>query len=213
MSVTDIATGDKFIYRVVKSHSANPDRKWANSYEFQTVNVVTEVQLLALGVALVNFEIAIHLGIVVFEKLIISTWEADSVPYDPTSFISTTLTGSGAFGGAGDPIGLTQPLVVARAASYGRNGHLFYRGALTESMVESPAGKTILTDKPGVQDTIGDGLSSSGLGDYIGVTPEEDLRMVLVSADGTQVRPAINLIVQGVTTLPVDHAWFNRTTP
>jgi hypothetical protein len=26
------------------------------------------------------------------------------------------------------------------------------------------------------------------------------------------VRPVINIIVQGVTSLPLDHAWFNRTT-
>jgi hypothetical protein len=79
-------------------------------------------------------------------------------------------------------------------------------------MIEAPAGKGILTDKPGVQDTVSDAITSSGLGDYIGVTPDNDLRMVLINSAGTQVRPVINIIVQGVTSLPLDHAWFNRTT-
>jgi len=35
--------------------------------------------------------------------------------------------------------------------------------------------------------------------------------MVLVNADGDQVRPVIGLSVVGVTQMPVDHAWYNRS--
>lgn len=210
MSVTTTTAGDLFIFRVTKYHQLNPDRKWANSYEFKVIEGSTEGSLLTLGAVLVNFESKLHLASTVFDRLLVSTWQPDSVPYDPETFISTSLTAIGTNPSGSNPIGLTQPLTVVRSAPTGRSGHLFYRNVLTEDIVSSPAGKTILDSRSDLQTLINGALTASGLEAYIGEPPDEGLQLVMVNADGTQVRPVIQLRAQGVTTLPLDHKWFNR---
>lgn len=210
MSVTSIAVDDLFTVRVVKYLTTNPDNKWANSYEFQSNAVGGEAELLLLAEALVNFEAAMHLTVVRFDRITISTWQPDSVPYDPSTFISSTLTQDGLLGASDDILALNTTFSVSRQCASGRFGHLFYRGCLTEGDVEAPAGKNVLTDRPAKQTLIDDFLTSTGFGEYIGTSPEATLGMVLVNADGTQVRPVINLRAQGVSSVPQDHAWFNR---
>lgn len=211
MSVSAYAAADLFVVRVVKSLQTNPDNKWANTYEFQAVGDGAEGELLDLGAALVNFEIGIHLPSVIFERLIISTWGPDSKPYDPSAFISSTLTGVGVNAGGTEPLSLSQTLSVARIAGTGRFGHLFYRGVLNESLVNAPAGKSVLTDRAGQQTLLDAKIASAGFDDYIGAGAGQ-FKMVLVSADGTQVRPVIQLRVAGVSQVKTDHKWFNRTT-
>lgn len=212
MSVLTFTGADKFIIRVIKSHALNPDNQWANSYEFRAVDAGTEGDLLALGTNLVNFESAIHSDAVVFNRLTISTWEADSVPYDPASFISTSLTAVGTRVTSGELIGLNNTFSVARVSPSGRFGHIFYRGVLTEPDINAPAGKTVLQNKAGMQTLIEDALESSGLGEAIGTSGDSSLNMVLISKDGATTRVVLELIAQGVSSVPQDHAWFNRTT-
>lgn len=211
MSVTSFATDDLFIVRVIKSLTTNPDNRWANSYEFRATEAGSETTLLALASALVNFEKALHLVTVNFEALVVSTWEPDSVPYDPAAFLSSTLSAVGTRSNGSPPIGLGQTFSVARDAASGRKGHLFYRGVLTESDVEAPAGKSVLTSRSDMQDEIDAALGASDMGDYIGASPSGGLQLVLINADGDQIRPVIQLRAQGVSSVPEDHAWFNRS--
>lgn len=211
MTVDAFVTGDRFVLRVIKHHVFSPLRKWANSYEFEAIGAGSEPELLALGLKTVNFEIALHSVAVEFERLIISTWEADSVPYNPAAFISTTLTGVGTRSTSGDLLGLHNTLAIARPAASGRFGHLFYRGFLVEADVEAPAGTTVLTAKSAVQTEVEAALSSSSLGDTLVGGGDPTFTMVLINKAGTNVRPVQEFLVQGVSQLPVDHAWFNRT--
>jgi hypothetical protein len=213
MSVSAFIAGDLFTIRVVKHLNTNPADQWANAYEFQATEAGTEAQLLALGVALVAFEAALHHTTTLFDRLLISTWEPDSVPYDPTAFISTTLSDVGDRGALSDPLSLNQCLSVTRVCATGRFGHLFYRNCVAEAQVGAPAGKTTLNDRSAFQGIVDDALAASNLDGYIGITPDEALRMAMVSADGTQKRPVVGLIVQGMTTIKTDHKWFNRTSP
>jgi len=213
MPITPFAVGDKFIYRVLKSLTTNPDNRWVNTYEFRAGEVGAEADLLTLGTALVNFEIAMSRETVQFERLTISTWVPDSVPYDPAAFITTTLTGAGTLPITDDVSPLNMCLSVARIAATGRSGHIFLRGNLTEEDVTAPAGKSVLTARPTKQTQLDGALSSSGLDAYIGPEDPIALFMVMVNKDGTQIREVKELLVQGVTTLPQDHAWFNRRPP
>jgi hypothetical protein len=212
MTVLTYTAGAKFTARVVKSFSANPALQWQNSYEFRALDPGAEADLLTLGTALVLFEQNIHNTFTVFERLLISTWEPDSKPYDPSVFISTTLTGNGLRDTSGELEPLTTTLRVARVGRSGRFGHMFYRGILAQSDTSAPSGKTQLDDKPAMQTLIETALTTSSFGDYIGTEPAGTLAMVLVNKDGTQVRSVVELIAAGVTQLPTDHAWFNRTT-
>jgi len=213
MTVLSYDSGDIFTVRIVKYLAANPSNKWANSYEFRATLAGSTDELLALGTALVSFEGGMHRTIVRFDRLLISTWEADSVPYDPATFLSTTLSASGSYTGTGDAEPLQMALSVTRQAQSGRFGHLFYRGFLGEGDVTSPAGIPTLVTPDDIQDQIDGQLTLTGLADYIGAAPAGAFGMVMVNRDGTQVRPVTGLRAQGVSSVPLDHAWFNRTSP
>jgi len=212
MSVSDFAEGDLFVIRVVKYLSTNPSDKWANSYEFRATTIGHEAELLVLGEHVSEFEAEFHFSQVVFDRILISTWEEDSKPYDPSVFISSTLTGTGGIAGGGQLLGLQNTLSIARIASTGRFGHLFYRACLEELDVTAPAGKTVLVDRAAQQAKIDAALTSSSLDVNIagGGGP---LEMVMINKTGTQVRPIQQLRVQGVAGVKTDHKWFNRTTP
>jgi len=184
---------------------------WVNSYEFKSTEAGTIGVIIDLCEKLVNFEIAIHLASVNFVRVSFSTWEADSVPYDPDAFFSTTTTGVGARDTPDDQLGLNSCLSVARVAVSGRFGHLFYRGALLESEVNAPAGRTILEDKPAMQTIISEALTSSGMDEMVGIVAAGGFQLCMIDKTGTQVRNVRELLVSGVSALPQDHAWFNRT--
>lgn len=212
MPVTPFAVDDLFTIRVRKYLMTNPDNKWVNSYEFRAVASGAESDLLLLGSRLVDYEQKLHYETVIFETLLISTWVEDSKPYDPTAFISSPLTGAGfRVPDAEQLLGLSNCMDVRRFAAFGRYGHLFYRGCLVESEVEAPAGKTIISDRPAAQSRLDDAVSDNSFDDYIGAGAEL-LQMVMVSADGSQVRAVVSLNVGQVAQVKQDHRWFNRTT-
>ena len=211
MSVSSFLTDDRFVVRVIKAHNDNPSDTWANSYEFKATVDGSEAQLLILGNVVVEFERLMHKNVVGFKRLTISTWEADSVPYDPESFISVNLNAVGAIGVVSGVAPLNECLSVARVCATGRFGHIFLRGVLDTADVGSPAGKAILIDVPNVQGNIDDAITGSDLADYLGVAPDGPFTMSLINKTGTQVRSVIGLSAAGVSFLPLDHAWFNRT--
>jgi len=210
-SVLSIVEEDKFIIRTVKSLTANPSDEWANTYEFVSTAAQDETALFALMEIVAEFEKHIHLATVELIRVSASTWIPDSVPYNPETFISITASGVGDNPDSSAPIGLSNCLAVARVPASGRFGHLFYRGVLTEDAVEAPAGKTILSDKPAVQAVVDGALSDSGLDAYVGLSHTAEFVLCMISASGTNVRFVEQLLVQGVSQLPTDHAWFNRT--
>jgi len=213
MSVLDFHANDLFIARVFKNLVTNPFNQWDNSYELRVNAELVTADLVSLSMAIVRFEKAIHKDVVQFNRMVISTWEPDSVPYDPASFLVVSLTGTGEVGPVGDNLALNQCLTVVRQPVSGRFGHLFYRGVLNEADTEAPAGRLVLTDPSGTADTIASAVSSSDLADLLGDPASADLNLVMINADGTQVRNVIALNATGCTTLPTDHAWFNRTSP
>lgn len=213
MTVLSFSIGDLFTVRVIKYLTTNPDNKWANSYEFKALLSGSDAELGVLVSSLVLFEVALHHDVVAFDRVLVSTWEADSVPYNPNVFLSIPQSANGAVGPVGDNLALDKTLAVARVPQSGRFGHLFYRGVLNEADTSAPAGKTILGDRSGIQDNVDAAALSSEFTDYIGADPGSNFGLVMISADGETVRPVVSLTVQGVSTLPTDHAWFNRTSP
>lgn len=212
MTVISYSEGDLFVFRTIKFLTTNPDNKWANSYEFRATQAGDTGNLMTLATILVLFEVNLEQNVVQHDHTIISTWEADSVPYNPSSFISIPETAAGSVTPSGDIEPLNMCLSVRRVPSSGRFGHIFLRGVLDETFVTAPAGKAVLADPTGFQGRLEDALSGSELEIYIGSAVEAPLEMVMINAAGTQVRPVVNMTVAGISTLPLDHAWFNRTT-
>lgn len=213
MSVIEFGTGDLFVIRTIKYLSTNPDNKWANSYEVVSSGATGSGELLTLGSAIVLFEQTMSLSQVRFDHMIISTWAADSKPYNPATFMSVPLTGGGAAPAATDALPLSQCLSVARVADSGRFGHVFYRGWLKEGDVSAPAGKAVLSDPGSLSATVDNAITSSELDGYLSLDGRLNLNLCMISKNGTNVRLIRTLTVQGVSQLPTDHAWFNRRAP
>lgn len=211
MSVASYVADDLFRFTVVKHHTLNPSDSWANTYEFQSDISGSTDELLALGVKLVEFESQIHFGSTVFDRLIISTWQADSVPYEPDNFISSSLTLDGQVTSGTDALGLSTVMSVARLTPSGRFGHIFYRNVLNEGDVTAPAGKNVLVNRPGKQSALNTAQADSEILDYIGLAATGGLHLCLIDRVGTIVRPVLGLAVQGVTQVKTDHKWYNRT--
>jgi hypothetical protein len=100
---------------------------------------------------------------------------------------------------------------VLRVTAFGRFGHLFYRGWLGEGEVSAPAGKSILTSRSAEQTILDGAVTTSGLDAYMG-TGATPLQISMIGSTVDSARGVLGLSIGGVSTVPFDHTWFNRTT-
>jgi hypothetical protein len=211
MSVISFTAGDVFRFTLIKYLATNPERKWANTYEIRAKVDGVETDLTTLANQLVAYEDHIHYTTVRFDRVVIATWEPDSSPYDPTTFISLPLTASGLLDlGGAQPVALNVCMDVGRVPLSGRFGHLFYRGCLSEADVEAPAGKFVLTNQAAKQTNITSAASTAGCDDVFSGA-DVTFELVMVGAALDTARGIAGLVVRGVAVVPFNHAWFNRT--
>lgn len=206
MTALDPGVAQGFIVRIYKYLASNPSLMWANSYELISVgdpgvgasdNVVT---------ALLNFEAAIHLDDVRFDRAVFSTYVADGEPYDPESFIVYPSSLEGAVSTVGkDPRSLNDCLFVRRVVSSGRTGKLFYRRCLTDEDVTSPAGSIQLAPASPVWDNVGQAFSDY-LVDYTGTA--SDFRLALIAL-GQVVRNVASFQAAGARVRQYNNRWFD----
>jgi len=212
MPVTTFTTNDLFVIRILKHHVNNPDRQWGNTYEVLAQSAGTLADLTGMVNAVVLFEKTLHLGVVAFDRATVSTWQEDSVPYDPDNFAVYDLDGFGTRGGAPPFAPITTCLNVVRAPTSGRQGHIFYRGVLASADLVTPSGITVLDDADAWSSELDAAVASSEIDGFLDGGAEGPLIMAMINRLGTNVRPVEGLAVGGVSELPTDHAWFNRTT-
>lgn len=211
MSVSSYIAGDKFILRIMKALTTNPDNVWANSYEFVATTPGSEAELLTLLGVWVEFERSLHCSVVNMVQAVLSTWEEDSVPYNPEAFISVPLSGTGARVVGTQLVALQQTFSITRVCASGRFGHIFIRGFLQEGDIEAPAGKSIFTNQSAINALLNGAIEDASAGDYMGNPATAAFQLSMISKDGSQVRPVVGLVAQGVSQVPSDHAWFNRS--
>lgn len=213
MTVLEFTTNTRFVYRIIKHYTTNPSRQWGNTYEAVSNASGDLTALQVLGSALVTFETNLHNTYTKFDRLIISTWEPDSKPYNPASFFTEELAVSGTRDTVGELEPITCCLSIVRQPTSGRLGHLFYRGVLSQGDTEAPAGITQLASVGSIRALLDDAVEAADLDSYMGTTTSGPLSLAMVNKSGTQTRLVMDLKVGGVVQLPVDHAWFNRTSP
>lgn len=212
MSVVDYVASDLFVVRIVKYLITNPDNKWVNSYELTAVadGGVTEID--ALINTFVQFEQALHSELVAFDRIIVSTWAPDSVPYDPTAFLVSPLS---VFGLRSSVPNEVEPLGMAwrvnRVPISGRVGNLFYRGALYENEVDSPAGTPKISVPADLALILSDAVTDTAMNEYLGGVTPTAFAMSMIDATGSIVRVVNSLVSDGVSLIKQDHQWFNRT--
>lgn len=127
-----------YTVRIFKSWAArDPERRWSNVYEIQSAST-SPGALDATIDTIVLAERQIHANQVNFLEATVSTWAADSHPYNPTTFYTRELSAVG----TANPSPATWLdsnvcFLVKLGAGLGRSGRRFYRGCLTESDVET----------------------------------------------------------------------------
>lgn len=213
MTVASFNIDDLFIIRTKKNLLTNPDNSWVNSYEFRAIAAGSSDELISAALIVVAFERLLHAPGVRFSQFTLSTWQEDSVPYDPEAFISVPISDVGERNKAVDLLPLNQTWGVTRVPTTGRFGHLFLRGCLYEDDVNAPAGKQVFSNLLAISGDLAAAVTTSGLTDLVGAGARGPLQMVMINKTGTQIRPVAGLSVGGVSAVPQDHKWFNRTRP
>jgi hypothetical protein len=214
MPIDSLAIGDLIRVTVVKYLATNPELKWGNNYEFRAKIAASIDEVNALGLTVVAFERQFHLTTVQFDRIRSSTWEPDSVPYDPAAFVSLPLAAAGVRPvGSSNAVALNVCLSLGRIPATGRFGHLFYRGSLREEDVHAPAGKFTLSDPAAVATEVTNALfDTTEFGALVDGT-DTDFELVMVGATEATARRVISIQRRGVAVVPYNHAWFNRTAP
>jgi hypothetical protein len=128
----------------------NAQIAWANTYEVicdqpeQDPNQA-ELRLLQLADALTTLERGLLSTAFVLDRIVISTYVADSQPYDPFTFTSYTISQAGTYPAAGNaPLALQFCALVKRLTPFGRQGNILYRGIVgSADATITPSGTTI----------------------------------------------------------------------
>lgn len=221
MSVIEPAIGEGFVFTLTKTLVANPAVRWRNTYEafFDEGASASSSALEDLAASLLEFEKIIHLSGVQFVQTTISTYAADSKPYDPESFVTiphpADTVGERTIGQS-QPLDLTAAFYVRRQVPTGRQGKLFYRGVLGENDVEAPAGRMRLSSIAGMQSMIDAALNSSDLSQYLYPTATASLMLSMTSTPSpgnTIHRQIMNLLAAGATRVSNDHRWYDVGAP
>jgi len=139
MPINAIQSGEIFTVRTYKTIGGFA---WANTYEVQAVteppNSITAVE--ALASAFANLERNMLLDIANVDRVVVSTYIPDGLPYNPDSFTTFPVSQPGLRDTTGtQPLPLEACVFVRRNAPTGRDGRILYRGYLVESDVNTAA--------------------------------------------------------------------------
>lgn len=191
--------------RIYKRKISNPALEWANTYELQQVEAMTNsLQYENIANGIVEAERQVHLASTEYTRAIISTWVPDGRPYNPLSFVTVPLNQLGQqdeTGAQAEPLQVC--LRVAFQADFGRQGFRLYRNALTEADVTAPGGIPVLGF--GNVSTRFNAMATA-LQPYIGTSG--DPYLVLASAGNT--RTVTRLSLAGVTMKKFNNRYFDR---
>lgn len=191
---------------------------WVNTYEVSTdAPVEADAEFLAtLAEALANFEQELHVPQVFIDRAVISSWQADSTPYNPINLRVVTMAMNGARNvGADERVDLNIVLKVRRGTQNGRAGKLALRGVLTETDVNASA-SGFMELIPSSPVAVGGGVWTSAMSQLDGWfdgSQQGRLSMVApVSASDPEplVRYLSGFTPSGAGIVRMKHKWYNR---
>lgn len=136
-----------YTVRVFKSLVDQPTVSWSNTYELSSGEGPWAYEdMSGIADSLVSFEETFHLDGVRFDRVVFSTYEPDSKPYNPDNLAVFPRDDVGdvvAF--AMEREALDTVLWVRRQTQFGRAGRAYYRGVLIDTDVETTNGQLSLT--------------------------------------------------------------------
>jgi hypothetical protein len=177
--------------------------RWHNTHELDTAGITGG--LLVNEEMLANALVAFHRGMLLpnfyVESVTLSSYAADSEPYNPDNLFARTVMGRGTYGGqqAGSDavLPLQTCLHIKRAVGTGREGNLLLRGVLTEADITSDplTGAIHLTGKTAIETALGEKWTAL----KTSLTGAGADMALLSGTDGAVSRPVLALLVKGVT--------------
>ena len=134
-----------YIFRCYAAYDVRPSDDWSTILEQEVDADVDSPVIEDIADNMVAGLQEIYLNNVIIDRVTISTWVADSAPYDPNVLRSIS------YGVAGSrPFLLTNPvaddltLFIRKGSSTGRNGKMQLRGCLTIADVTSESGSWVI---------------------------------------------------------------------
>jgi hypothetical protein len=128
----------------------NAQLAWANTYEVicdqeAPTPAQAEQRLFQLIDALTTLEKSLLSAAFVLDRIVVSTYVADSRPYDPFTFASYTISQAGTYSTASNPpLALQFCTLVKRLTPFGRQGNILYRGIVgSADATITPSGTSI----------------------------------------------------------------------
>lgn len=169
MSIIAPLQDELFTIRLTSYSETNPSQKWSNNYCFEAVSGGDFTNLQDVALALLIFQRNLTYTNIVTERAIVSTFVADSSPYNGNEFLSVEFNLNGSLSNAVSSIlPLEACLYMRKRTITGRSGKTFLRGALIEGEVEFGQSLFALTDPGAINDRIQTAVTSSGLSSFIG---------------------------------------------
>jgi hypothetical protein len=206
MTVTNITQNELFTVRVYKRYGSHV---WANNYEIRARQDIPFAQtaILDLVNALTNLERPIYPTYIRIDRAVVSTYQPDSIPYNPDNFTTVPVNVLGQVNFQGDPMPLEYCLFVRRVTASGRPGKLLYRGVFEEGTVSTADLRPIVT--PTRLNQLQGHFSSWFSGFLSNNNPFE---LVMASGqENLQVRLVQGLAVsQSIVLKQVGNAYFDR---
>jgi hypothetical protein len=144
MSLSTILQGEVFTVRSYKQYAGFA---WANNYEVEATqdisNPSTELEFLANRI--VELEKNLHIAGVIIDRVTISTYVPDSLPYNPNNVTTFPFSVFATRQASADVLPLELCLFVRRNVNFGRDGRLLYRGCLHEGDMSVSAFRPLIT--------------------------------------------------------------------
>lgn len=216
---------------VYKNQLGIGGKPWDNTYEIVTngslatiadldKNAQERLLLLSAAAAVADYERAFHLNTTYFNRVGVSTWEADSTPYNGDELVTLPLSLNGLrnIPGGEEALGLDDTLFVRRQPQLGQLGKLMYRGVLLESdnVVSAQGLKTL------------NGASPVANGGSLWTTAIAEVATALVdwreqggdewafamihqpTSETVVARPIVSFIPAGITPLKLNKKHYNK---
>jgi len=205
MTLRNISQGEVLTVRSYKQYIGFA---WANNYEIQATTNITnpEVSLQQVADRIVTLERNLHLSAVIIDRVTISSYAPDSLPYNPDALATFPYSVFATRNQGGEFLPLEMCLFVRRNTGFGRDGRLLYRGCLTEVDMNATGFRPLLT-----QSTV------SSLQSIINTWAQQGLgsEFVLVMASGvpnpTSIRGVVGLQVsEKIVVKKVNNRYFRR---
>jgi len=144
MSLSTILQGEVF---TVRSYKQYVGFAWANNYEVEATqdipNPSTELEFLANRI--VELEKNLHISGITIDRVTISTYVPDSLPYNPNNVATFPFSVFATRQAPSEVLPLELCLFVRRNVDFGRDGRLLYRGCLHEGDMSATAFRPLLT--------------------------------------------------------------------